>query len=370
MIKWFKKITLENHLVRSFFMTTLCCVVAFCGAFLLRFDLFSIPVIYHPCLWIGLPIMLAIRLMTLTIFKVHRGLYRYVSIHDFVNLSKAITLGTLVFMVLWMLLLNDSHFMPRSIFVLEALLSMSLLSGMRISVRLWRSNRQQRERQGAEAGAGRALIIGAGNMGETIFRMVDRRFLGKDLDVVGFVDDSAGMQKTSIHGVPVLGRLDAVPELVKELGIEVIIFAIPTPPEGLYAGVLNSCDGLQVRFNTVSVLHDVSSGEVSFDRMRSLRVEDLLGRKSVEVDQAEVSYSIQNCTVLVTGAGGSIGSELCTQLAMFGPSKLILLDSAESPLFEVDRALRQKHPDLVIEPVIADIKNHEVIERVFREKAP
>jgi FlaA1/EpsC-like NDP-sugar epimerase len=247
---------------------------------------------------------------------------------------------------------------------------MSLLSGLRISVRLWRSNRQQRERQGAEGGAGRALIIGAGNMGETIFRMVDRRFLGKDLDVVGFVDDSAGMQKSSIHGVPVLGRLDAVPELVKEQKIEVVIFAIPTPPEGLYAGVLNSCEGLQVRFNTVSVLHDVSSGEVSVDRMRSLRVEDLLGRKSVEVDQTEVSGSIQNCTVLVTGAGGSIGAELCVQLATFGPSKLIVLDSAESPLFEIDRALRQKHPGLVIEPVIADIKNHEVIERVFREKAP
>ena len=144
--KRFKKIALENHLVLSFFMTTLCCVVAFCGAFLLRFDLFSIPAIYQPCLWIGLPIMLAIRLVTLSIFKVHRGLYRYVSLHDFVNLSKAITLGTLVFMVLWMLLLNDSYFMPRSIFVLEALLSMSLLSGLRISVRLWRSNRQQRER--------------------------------------------------------------------------------------------------------------------------------------------------------------------------------------------------------------------------------
>ncbi|MDB4513357.1 polysaccharide biosynthesis protein [Akkermansiaceae bacterium] len=308
--------------------------------------------------------------MTLTIFKVHRGLYRYVSIHDFVNLSKAITLGSLVFVVLWLTLLNDTYFMPRSIFLLEAILSMSLLSGMRILVRLWRNNRQQRERQRAEGGARRALIIGAGNMGETIFRMVDRRFLGKDLDVVGFVDDNVGMQKSSIHGVLVLGRLDAVPELVKALRIEVVIFAIPTPPEGLYTGVLKSCDGLQVRFNTVSVLRDVSSGKLSFDRMRSLRVEDLLGRKSVEVDQTEVSNSIQNRTVLVTGAGGSIGAELCMQLATFGPSKLIALDCAESPLFEVDRILRQKYPGLVIEPVIANIQNHEVIDRVFREKAP
>ncbi|MDB4417776.1 polysaccharide biosynthesis protein [Akkermansiaceae bacterium] len=361
---------MKNQMVLSFFMTTLCCVMAFYGAFLLRFDLFYIPEIHQPCLWIGLPIILVIRLITLTIFKVHRGLYRYVSIHDFVNLSKAITLGTLVFIGLWMLLLNDIYFMPRSIFVLEALLSLSLLSGLRISVRLWRSNRQQREKQGGEGVAGRALIIGAGNMGETIFRMVDRRFLGKDLDVVGFVDDSEGMQNSSIHGVPVLGPLDAVPQLVKELKVEVVIFAIPTPPQGLYAKVLKNCDGLQVRFNTVSVLQDVSSGEVRFDRMRSLRVEDLLGRRAVEIDQTEVFGSIQNCAVLVTGAGGSIGAELCEQLATFSPSKLIVLDSAESPLFEIDRVLRQKHPDLVIEPVIADIKDHGVIDHVFREKAP
>ncbi|MDB4700235.1 polysaccharide biosynthesis protein [Akkermansiaceae bacterium] len=365
-----KKIALENHLLLSVSLTTLCCGLAFFGAFLLRFDLFFIPEKHLPCLWIGLPIILVVRLVTLTIFKVHRGLYRYVSIHDFLNLSKATALGSLVFIVLWMTLLNDFYFMPRSIFMLEAILSMSLLSGMRVSVRVWRSNRQQRDRRGAEEGAGRALIIGAGNMGETIFRMVDRRFLGKDLDVIGFVDDSVGMQKSSIHGVPVLGRIDVVPKLVKELGIEVVIFAIPTPPEGLYADVLNSCDGLQVRFNTVSVLRDVSSGEVSVDRMRRMRVEDLLGRKSVQIEQTKVLNSIQNRAVLVTGAGGSIGAELCAQLAIFGPSKLIVLDSAESPLFEIDRALRQKHPGLVIEPVVADIKNHEVIERVFRKKAP
>jgi FlaA1/EpsC-like NDP-sugar epimerase len=288
--------------------------------------------------------------------------------HDFVNLSKAVALGSAVFMTLWLLLLNDHYFMPRSIFVIEAILSMSLLSGLRVCVRLWRS-RQQRW-QGAMDCGYRALIIGAGNMGETIFRMVDRRFLGQDYDVVCFVDDSERKQRSSIHGVSVLGRLDAVPDLVKELDVSVIVFAISDPPEGLYAKVLNSCDGLDVRFNTISVLRDMSSGEVGYDRVRSLRVEDLLGRKSVEVDQTKVSHSIQGSTVLVTGAGGSIGSELCTQLAMFGPSKLILLDCGESALFEMDRALRRNHPDLLIEPVVADIKQQDVIDRVFREKRP
>ena len=207
-------------------------------------------------------------------------------------------------------------------------------------------------------------------MGESIFRMVDRRFPGQDFDVVGFVDDCVRKQQSSIHGVRVLGRLDAIPDLVRAHDIGVIIFAISDPAEGLYARVLESCEGLDVRFNTISVLRDMSSGEVRYDKVRSLRVEDLLGRKSVKLDQTRVSRSIENRIVLVTGAGGSIGSELCKQLASFKPSKLILLDSAESPLFEIDRSLRQEYPDLVIDPVVADIKQQDVIERVFRERRP
>ncbi len=369
-MKRLKIFALAQHRILSLLVTALCCVLAYIGAFLLRFDLFSIPEVHQPCLWIGLPIIVAVRLITFSVFGVNRGLYRYVSIHDFVKLSKAVILGSAIFMVLWLTLLNDTWFMPRSIFVLEAILCMTLLSGLRIGVRLWRSRRQQRDTRGVQSGVERALIIGAGNMGESIFRMVDRRFLGQDFDVVGFVDDSVRKQGSLIHGVPVLGRLDAVPDLVKSLDVGVIIFAISDPAEGLYAKVLDSCDGLDVRFNTISVLRDMSSGEVSFDRVRSLRVEDLLGRKPVNLDQSAVSNSIQNRTVLVTGAGGSIGSELSFQLAAFGPSKLILLDCGESALFEIDRALRHKHPDLIIEPVIADIKQGNVVDRVFREKAP
>ena len=366
----FRVFILANHRISSFLLTALCCALAYFGAFLLRFDLFSIPAQHLPCLWVGLPIIVVVRLFCLRLFGVNRGLYRFVSIHDFVNLSKAIILGSVIFAVIWLMFLYSHWFMPRSIFVLEAILAMSLLSGVRICVRLWRSGRKKRDVRSATDGIDRALIVGAGNMGESIFRMVDRRFLGQDFDVVGFVDDSVRKQGSLIHGVPVLGRLDAVPDLVKSLDVGVIIFAISDPAEGLYAKVLDSCDGLDVRFNTISVLRDMSSGEVSYDKVRSLRVEDLLGRKPVNLDQSAVSTSIQNRTVLVTGAGGSIGSELSSQLAAFGPSKLILLDCGESALFEIDRALRHQHPDLIIEPVIADIKQGNVVDRVFREKAP
>ena len=366
----FRVFILANHRISSFLLTALCCALAYLGAFLLRFDLFYVPAEHLPCLWVGLPIIVAVRLLCLRLFGVNRGLYRFVSIHDFVNLSKAIILGSVIFAVIWLIFLNKNWFMPRSIFVLEAILSMSLLSGVRVCVRLWRSGRQKRDVRSGTAGLARALIVGAGSMGESIFRMVDRRFLGQDFEVVGFVDDSVRKQQSSIHGVRVLGRLDAIPDLVREHEIGVIIFAISDPAAGLYASVLESCDGLDVRFKTISVLRDMSSGEVSYDQVRSLRLEDLLGRDSVIVDQTRVSRSIENGIVLVTGAGGSIGSELCRQLASFKPAKLVLLDSAESPLFEIDRSLRHQYPDLVIEPVVADVKQQEVIERVFREKRP
>jgi FlaA1/EpsC-like NDP-sugar epimerase len=152
--------------------------------------------------------------------------------------------------------------------------------------------------------------------------------------------------------------------------IGAIIFTISNPAEGLYASVFESCDGLDVRFNTISVLRDMSSGEVSYDKVRNLRLEDLLGRKSVTVDQSRVSRSIENGIVLVTGAGRSIRSELCQLWASFKPSKLVLLDSAEFPLFEIERSLRHQSAGLGIEPVVADVKQQEVIERVFCEKQP
>lgn len=370
MTQRFKSFIFKHHVFLSILLQAVCCAVAFIGAFLLRFDLFSIPSQHLPCLWIGLPLEVTIQMISLAMFKVHRGLYRYVSIYDFVQLVKAVALGCFIFMTVWLVFLNQLHFMPRSIYLLDALLSITLLAGLRIFVRLWRSNRQRRLGNGKRAGVGRALIVGAGNMGETILRMVDRRFMGRDYDVVGFVDDDERKQKSSIHGVEVLGTLEDIPKLVLSDQVDVIIFAITEPPEGVYSRVLSSCDGLDVRFNTVSLLRDMSSGEVSVDQMRKLRVEDLLGRKPVKVDQTRVEESVRDRVVLVTGAGGSIGSELSRQLAGFEPSKLILLDSAESPLFEIDRSLRHQYPDLLIEPVIVDIKHREVVERLFEKEQP
>lgn len=215
-----------------------------------------------------------------------------------------------------------------------------------------------------------ALIVGAGNLGESTLRMVDRRFLGTDYDVVGFLDDDPRKAGSDIHGVPVLGLISQVPELLRKHRADTVIFAISAPRPGLLQEVLDACGGMEVRFNVVSVLRDVQTGELSIDRMRKLRVEDLLGRTPVSLDPAPVHRSVSGARVMVTGAGGSIGSELCRQLASMNPSCLVLFDCGETPLFEIDRELRQRYPELDIQPMIGDVKHEDVVNGAFKEHKP
>ena len=351
-------------------ITALCCAVAFLGAFAVRFDLDAVPETHRTAMWIGLPLVVLIRMLVLSLFNVHRGLYRYVSLHDFVKLVKAVSLGTLCFAVVWFAFFNTTWFMPRSIYLLEGMLSMGILVGLRVGVRLWRSRRDLNAKEADGHPLRRTLIIGAGDMGEQVLRMIDWRFLGQDHEVVGFVDDGPSKHGGQIHGVRVLGRVDAIPSLVTECDLDMLVFAISNPPHGLLADVIARCEGLNVAFNTVSVLQDVGSGEVSVERMRRVQVEDLLGRKPVKLDPGPVRDELAGAVVMVTGAGGSIGSELCRQLASFGPQRLILLECGETPLFEIDQELRRSFPGLDIKPIIGDIKHADVVERVFREEQP
>jgi len=360
----------EFHLPISFGITALCCVIAFLGAFYLRFDFGKIPEEHLSAMWMGLVIMISIRMVTLLLFRVHRGLYRYASLYDFVQLFKAISVGSVIFLVIWHLLIGSYHVMPRSIYPLDWILCLSLLMGLRIGVRLWRNQFRNKPRKSDSVRITRALIVGAGNLGEAVLRMVDRRFLGQEMHVVGFVDQNPVKQGSYIHGIPVLGNFVDLPEFVCEHQVELILFAIRQPQVGLFEGIVASCDGLGVRFNTVSVLEDAFTGEVSVQQMRELKIEDLLGRKSVKLDVKPVQESLAGKTVMVTGAGGSIGSELCRQIASFSPKCLVLLDNAESPLFEIDRELRQFYPSLNTQPFIGDIKHGDVVDYVFSITLP
>jgi FlaA1/EpsC-like NDP-sugar epimerase/CheY-like chemotaxis protein len=360
----------KNHIFYATTTSIICCALAYLGAFFLRFDFGVVPEAHVETMWLGLPLILLVRIVVLMAFRAHHGLYRYVSLHDLVNLLKAVTLGSFVFAAIWVLVFNRTHFMPRSIYLLDWMLCLFLLGSMRLSVRLWRNRRNRLLKMSGGAHAQRALIVGAGNLGENILRIIDRRFLGHNVDVVGFVDDDELKLGTHIHGVTVLGKADAVSCLIEECNIQMIVFAISEPRAGFIESVVQNCDGLSVQFNTVTVLQDLASGEVSVDRMRNLRVEDLLGRDQVQVDNAAVSADLKGRTVLVTGAGGSIGSELCRQISAMKPRCIVLFESGETPLFEIDRELRQTFPELDIQPFIGDVKHRDVVDRAFELYQP
>ena len=370
MVNLFKSWLKDHHFIVSLGITALCCAMAFLGAFFLRFDFGRIPEAHVLSMWIGLPLIVAIRMAVLLAFRVHRGLYRYASLYDFIQLFKAVSAGSLAFLAVWYLAVGHRLWMPRSIYILDWMLCMAALMGLRIGVRIWRSKYRSRTRPVDPSKVKRALVVGAGNLGEAVLRMVDRRFLGQELHVVGFVDQNTNKQKSLIHGIPVLGDFGDVPDIVLERKVDLILFAITNPRQGLFEGIVASCDGLDVKFNTVSVLEDAFTGEVSSVKMRDLKIEDLLGRRPVELDARPVQESLKGKAVMVTGAGGSIGSELCRQIASFSPQCLILLDNAESPLFEIDRELRQLHPALEIQPFIGDIKHMDVVEHVFGTTRP
>ena len=360
----------DNHVGVAIASTLLCCAMAYLVAFFLRFDFGKVPADHRQAMWLGLPVLLLIRMIVLALFHVHRGLYRYFSVHDFMQLFNAVTLGSFVFGVVWTFFFMNRYFMPRSIYVLEWLLCLAFLVGVRVAVRLWRRRKERVSKMAEGCGAGRALIVGAGNLGENVLRMIDRHFLGNHYDVVGFVDNDSRKINSHIHGVPVLTSISKVPDIVKSQHVDMVVFAISHPEPGLFEEVVASCDGLEVLFNVVSLLRDIETGEVRVDRLRSMRIEDLLGRRPVCLDKAPVKAAVEGKTVLITGAGGSIGSELCRQVAMMNPCRLVLFEQGETPLFDIDRELRQSFPHLDIRPFIGDIKHAEVVKRAFREYRP
>ncbi|MCF7847324.1 MAG: polysaccharide biosynthesis protein [Kiritimatiellales bacterium] len=365
-----KEFLKRHHMAVSIGVTVVCCALSFLGAFILRFDFGRIPENHLMAMLIGLPVVVVIRVLALWAFQVHRGLYRYASLYDFVQLFYALTVGSALFASVWLLTAQYHYVMPRSIYIIDWMLSMASLMGLRIAVRLWRKRYHIKPRRTQSTRVDRALIVGAGDLGEAILRIVDRRFLGQDIHVVGFVDRNPIKQGGYIHGIPVLGDLADVPALARSHDVDIVLFAISDPREGLFEAIVESCDGLNLRFNTVSVLKDAFTGAVSVQQMRDLNIEDLLGRETVELDAAPVHAGIMGSTVLVTGAGGSIGSELCRQIASFAPRRMILLDNAESPLFEIDRELRHLYPGLDIRPFIGDIRHADTVNRLFAAERP
>lgn len=325
------------------------------------------------------PILLAlfiiIKLPVFGLSKQYRGWWRYVGISDLIGIAAASLISTFIIVVLWFAMLQTPlrHYpgieklteVGQGIFMLDMFFTLLLLSGLRMMIRLY-----YEEFRTIEGGRlKRFLIIGAGNAGEALLREIHRMPVAQ-YDVVGFVDDDPLKHGINIHGIPVLGTVERVPKICAENNIEEIAIAMPSASHQQLRHVIQVCEGAKVRFRTVPSITDIASGKFKVSQIRDVDINDLLGREAVRLDLDLLEQFARDKTILVTGAGGSIGSEMCRQLCNFKPKLLLLIEQAENPLFNIEGELNAGFPDVLIKAIICDITDKIRVEGIFEKYKP
>lgn len=331
-------------------------------AFALRFD-GDIPSFYGRLLLQGLPIILAVYWLSLFLFGIQHGLWRYVGLHDLGRILWASVAGSVVsFGILHGLLRWVAY--PRSVIILTGLLSGLYLAGIRLAVRWFREWMQVWSPM-----ARRVLIVGAGNASELLVRdmLTDASYHYRP---VGLIDDDPIKRRMKIHGVPVVGKIEEIPDLVRRLLVHEIIVAIPTASNTLKQKILAASEGFKVPIKILPNVKQLLADPAALRQIRPMSLEDLLQREPVQTDRQELHVLLEGKRVLVTGAGGSIGSELCRQMALYKPAMLVLFERYENGLHALDLELRSKFPLVKIVPAVGDVTVPERVNEVLAQTKP
>ncbi len=366
-MKIFKK-TAKTRLLFFLLADIFFIIISIWLAFLLRFD-GRIPNQYFAGTIQGMVILTLIFCVPIFyFFKLYSFSWSYVSIQELISLLKASILSFL-FSGVSILILRDSTWFsgfPRSILFISYFLIFLFCGGIRFSKRIY----LEVFGGGIKAEKERTLIVGAGDAGEQILRSI---LVSKNSFYlpVGFVDDNPTKQGERIHGLKVLGEINDIPQIVERYQIEEMIIALPSAGSKAIkrAVEMGRKAGLR-KIKVVPSITEIINGEVSLGNLREVQVEDLLGREPVSLDTKSIENFIQNKTVLITGAAGSIGSELCRQIAKFNPSLLLMLDQDETGIFNISRELEDKFPRLKTSSIIADIQDEEKISQIFSKFHP
>jgi len=338
---------------------------AYLGAYLVRFEFF-IPVEYQSLIKVTIPLVLSSKAIAFAVFRLYRGWWRYVSLRDVLPIVAGCTLGTVLFAAADFLFLVHLS-IPRSIYAIDWGLSLLLVLAARFVIRFGRETLGQRRlRQDADR---RVLVVGAGAAGQMLVREI-RENPSLGMIGVGFVDDDRAKIGTRIDGVPVLGNHVDIPAVCEEYGVDEIIIAIPSASPSRLRHLLGHCKDVKAEARILPGVGDLIDGKVSIRALRNVDLEDLLGRDPVALDADLLHRHITGRTVMVTGAAGSIGSELCRQIARLSPGRLVLFEIAESPLFAFEMEMREKFPGLDLVPVIGDVRDRARVEEAMRMYQP
>jgi FlaA1/EpsC-like NDP-sugar epimerase len=331
-------------------------------AFILRFDL-TLPLKCRPYLLAGLGFFVPAKILAFYFFKLDRGWWRYVSIRDVTRLGAANVAGSALGCSAVLLFARDGF--PRSIYLLDFLLCFGMASGVRLAARMV----FEFSRSANPGTKKRTLIYGAGDAGVSLLREI-RQNSALSYEIAGFIDDDPVKVGSFIHRLKVFGIGAALPSIVESQAIETVLIALPSATGTQMTEILNRCHEAGVSYKTIPGLAEVIDGNGLATQIRDVAVEDLLGRSAVRLEEGQIRATLAGKVVLVTGAAGSIGSELCRQIARFHPAGIVGFEIAESPLFEIDREMRQTFPHVPFYPEIGSIQNRTRLDEVLHQYTP
>ena len=339
-------------------------------SYLFRFEFLLSPFYIHQIktvlLWI-----IPLKVVVFIFSGVYRGMWRYTSIRDFWLLARACLLSTLLILAV-ILYISGFKGYSRSIFFMDGVFTFLLVGGKLIAIRSYYSgfaNPGIKEELLPKVTYKNVLIIGAGDAGEKILREI---FENNQLHykVVGFIDDDPQKKGRSIHGVPVLGNLGKITPILEKEDVKEILIAIPSAKGDQIRNIVETCKDCDVSYKILPGMGELIDGRVSIKVLRDISYEDLLGRPPVELDNTGISGYLKGKTVLITGCGGSIGSELCRQVIKYQPNYLVLLDASEMNLFNIQMELQNENNFHQCEAILGHVQNEFLMEDIFKKYKP
>lgn len=325
------------------------------AAFLFRFD-GDIPSSVFDSFSKVLPAVLLLRMVALHCFGMNQGLWRYAGLRDLLKIGGAVLVSSIAIWDIVLLLPIQGY--PRSVILIDAILLIMVLAGIRSLKRSYTILTR------LDVGARRVLIIGAGNAGEMIARDMRENACYNRQPIV-FLDDDPKKASLKIHDIPVIGNTGQIEMAINQVHPHEILIAIPSATSAQMKKIIRRCKPFGLPIKCLPNLREMLSGKISVEHIRSLDIEDLIGRPEIEINDPEVLEKIKGKRVLVTGAGGSIGSELCRQVASFEPECLILYECSENNLYHIQLDLKERYPGVQMESVLADILNLEKLDQIF-----
>ncbi|MBM3180348.1 MAG: polysaccharide biosynthesis protein [Chloroflexi bacterium] len=342
-------------------------IVSVLGSFALRLDVKELP-FYFPAALVMCAVALIVKIPVYNYFGLYRRLWIYASTSELRLITAAVTAASVVTSGVMLLLISLGWIlpgMPRSALGIDWLLSLVLIGGSRFALRIL-AEQNTMARTGK---ARRALIIGAGDAGALVVRELQKSSQ-LNLIPVGFLDDDPAKQNHQIYGVSILGSLNKLVDVLDNQSVDEVIIAIPSAPGSIIRLVNDACRQRGISSRTMPGMYELIGGKVSVNRLREVDITDLLRREPVQIDDLLVGSILGSKRVLVTGAGGSIGREICRQVARWAPAELVLLGHGENSVFESLLELNEDYPSLPIHPVIADVRDINRMGEIFRLHQP